>query len=242
MRDHIYNQTIKHRVCDIDKIESWLNKLYKWMFINSNCISFSEFLIKEKELEKELEHLVLGLLNTQRATGISLRFFSEIDSIYQSLESDIKAYLSSDLDFNSRVSVIVSSPGFFAVFAYRVSYVFSQLDFSVLSQVCSGYARKLTGIDICYKAVIARGFIIDGGIGVIIRENVKINHNVRISSGVILGGIFSNKQESVIVDHNVIIKNNVSIQTQNITIGAYSVIEQNQIIKQSVKPHFCIEV
>ena len=109
--------------------------------------------------------------------------------IFKNLNLDIKAVFDKDPAARNLFEVILTYPGFHAIFWYRISHVLWKIKLKLLARVISNIVRMLTGIEIHPGAKIDGGFFIDHGMGVVIGETAEIGDNVTIYHGVTLGGI-----------------------------------------------------
>ena len=153
--------------------------------------------------------------------------------IFKNLNLDIKAVFDKDPAARNLFEVILTYPGFHAIFWYRISHVLWKIKLKLLARVISNIVRMLTGIEIHPGAKIDGGFFIDHGMGVVIGETTEIGSNVTIYQGVTIGGISSNKGKrhptiasNVIVGAGSKILGPLNIGT-NTKIGANSVVIDN---------------
>ena len=85
-------------------------------------------------------------------------------------------------------NVILTYPGFHAIFLHRLAHLLHQLYIPVLPHILMWIGRLFTGVEIHPAAQIGGGFFIDHGFGVVIGETAEIGENVTLFQGVTLGG------------------------------------------------------
>ena len=83
---------------------------------------------------------------------------------------------------------MLSSPGFHALTAYRVTHRLWLLGVPLLPRWLSHVARFLTGIEIHPGATIGQRVFIDHGMGVVMGETAEVGDGCTIYQGVTLGG------------------------------------------------------
>ncbi|MEG0290150.1 MAG: serine O-acetyltransferase EpsC [Erysipelotrichaceae bacterium] len=89
---------------------------------------------------------------------------------------------------HSRIEVLLLYPHIKAILFHRASHFLWNHHLFFLARFNSNIARFWTGIEIHPGAQIARGLIIDHGIGVVIGETAIVGEDVLIYHGVTLGG------------------------------------------------------
>ena len=154
--------------------------------------------------------------------------------IFRNLNLDIKAVFDKDPAARNLFEVILTYPGFHAIFWYRISHVLWKIKLKLLARVISNIVRMLTGIEIHPGAKIDGGFFIDHGMGVVIGETTEIGFNVTIYQGVTLGGISSNKgKRHPTIEDEVIIGAGAKILGP-ILIGKGSRVGANAVVTKDV--------
>lgn len=158
-------------------------------------------------------------------------FIKELSNIKESLELDLLE-IKNDPAANSKIEIILSYPGFIAIFIYRISHLLFSLNILIIPRYLSEYAHRLTGIDINPAAVIGKSFFIDHGTGIVIGETTIIGDNVKIYQGVTLGALSTkNGQELKGKKRHPTIKNNVTIYANATILGGDTIIGNNVTIK-----------
>lgn len=182
-----------------------------------------------------------GAAEEQDAKRICDTFFSKLPDIHRMLLKDAQAGFDGDPAAKSRVDVIFSYPGFFAVFVYRLAHELYVLHTPLIPRIMTEYAHSRTGIDINSGAVIGEYFFIDHGTGVVIGETTEIGDRVKLYQGVTLGALstrsgqlLSGKKRHPTVQDNVTIYANATILGGDTVIGEGSVIGGNTFITSSV--------
>ncbi|MDA8059652.1 MAG: serine O-acetyltransferase [Nitrospiraceae bacterium] len=101
---------------------------------------------------------------------------------------DLRAVFDRDPAARSSLEVLLTYPGFHAVFLHRLAHPIHRKGFRLLARILSAVSRFLTGIEIHPGASIGEGFFIDHGMGVVIGETTIIGADVTLFQGVSLGG------------------------------------------------------
>ena len=198
-----------------------------------------------KELSIEIEKAILGnrkgIDATAFANTVSAGLIEQLGHIQELLYKDAKAGFDGDPAARSVDEVIITYPGFFAVFVYRIAnYLFTK-EVPYIPRIMSEYAHSLTGIDIHPGASIGENFFIDHGTGVVIGETTAIGNNVKLYQGVTLGALSTRKGQALAgvkrhptIEDNVTIYSGASILGGETIIGRDSTIGGNVFITESV--------
>ena len=169
-------------------------------------------------------------------------FIKQLDDITVILKKDLEFFFDSDPACKSYEEIILTYPGFRAVFSYRISHIFYNQKQYLTARIISEYTHSKTGIDIHPGANIGEYFFIDQGTGIVIGETTIIGHHVKIYQGVTLGalslkngrGLENEKRHPTVCD-NVTIYANASIFGGKTVIGSNVIIGANCIVLKSVK-------
>lgn len=169
-------------------------------------------------------------------------FIKQLDDITVILKKDLEFFFDSDPACKSYEEIILTYPGFRAVFSYRISHIFYNQKEYLTARIISEYTHSKTGIDIHPGANIGEYFFIDHGTGIVIGETTIIGHHVKIYQGVTLGalslkngrGLENEKRHPTVCD-NVTIYANASIFGGKTVIGSNVIIGANCIVLKSVK-------
>lgn len=169
---------------DVDKIEEALKKL-RLLFFGRY---FSQ---EEQDQEKLLDEISQDLGNeivklSDDAT-IIMRFLNVLPEIQRKLYKDVEAIYYGDPACKAYTEVILSYPGFYAIFHYRIAHELYELGVPILARIIGELGREKTAIDIHPGAQIGESFCIDHGQGIVIGETAVVGDHVRMYHGVTLG-------------------------------------------------------
>ena len=101
---------------------------------------------------------------------------------------DLRAAMDRDPAATNAAEVILTYPGFHAVFWHRVAHRLYHWRIPILPRLIAHLVRFSTAIEIHPAAEIGRGLFIDHGTGVVIGETSIIGNDVTLFQGVTLGG------------------------------------------------------
>mgnify|MGYP001112931559 FL=1 len=171
-------------------------------------------------------------------------FVKALPEIQKTIFKDVEAGFNGDPAANSRGEIIVSYPGLFAIFVYRIAHILYTLDIPMIPRMMTEYAHGKTGIDINPGATIGEYFFIDHGTGVVIGETTTIGKNVKIYQGVTLGALSTRKGQALsgvkrhpTVEDNVTISSGSSILGGETVVGKGAIIGGNAFITSSIAPN-----
>ena len=180
---------------------------------------------------------------SERAEEVCEEFFKRLPYVQQMLLKDVQAGFDGDPAAKSREDVVISYPGLFAIFVYRMAHELYRLKVPFIPRIMSEYAHGHTGIDINPGAVIGEYFFIDHGTGIVIGETTEIGDHVKIYQGVTLGALSTRSGQLLrdvkrhpTIEDNVTIYSSASILGGETVIGKGSVIGGNAFITSSVAP------
>ena len=143
----------------------------------------------------------------------------------------MEAGFNGDPAAKSKAEIIVSYPGLFAIFVYRIAHVLYLENVPLIPRIMTEYAHSKTGIDINAGAVIGEYFFIDHGTGVVIGETTVIGNNVKLYQGVTLGALSTRSgQELAGVKRHPTIGDHVTIYANSTVLGGETVIGNGVII------------
>ena len=169
-------------------------------------------------------------------------FIDELDNIKISLENDLDFFFQSDPASKSYDEIVLTYPGFRAIFHYRIAHIFYTYNEYLIARTISEFAHSKTGIDIHPGANIGDYFFIDHGTGIVIGETTVIGHHVKIYQGVTLGALslingrdLKGKKRHPTVCNYATIYANASIFGGNTIIGKNAIIGANCIVLESVE-------
>ena len=193
------------------------------------------FLIHGKETQMDEENA------GESAASVSRDLLEELVNIQKLLYKDAEAGFNGDPAAQGIDEIILTYPGFFAVFVYRIAHFLYKKKVPYIPRIMSEYAHGITGIDIHPGAIIGEYFFIDHGTGVVIGETTIIGNNVKLYQGVTLGAIstksgqkLAGKKRHPTIEDNVTIYSGASILGGETIIGRNSTIGGNVFIVKSV--------
>ena len=167
--------------------------------------------------------------NCEVAYAISTAFIERIPAIQELLLKDLSANFEGDPAAYSKEEVLLSYPGMFAIFIYRIAHELYENKVAMIPRMMSEYAHSQTGIDINPGAKIGEYFFIDHGTGVVIGETTVVGDNCTIYQGVTLGGVGLNKGK-----RHPTLGNNVTVGCGAKILGAFEVGDNCQIAANAV--------
>ncbi|WP_265132062.1 serine O-acetyltransferase EpsC [Chryseobacterium oranimense] len=228
---------------DKTSMENFVKELYGTLFL---CQEVNT----EYHLQNEFERLGKLLLNLVKSTTQdevlaekqTEDFFNVLPDIYNKLVLDAESILEFDPATESLEEILLSYPGFFAAYVYRISHQLWIQNVKTLPRVISEYAHSRTGIDIHPGAVIGEHFFIDHGTGIVIGETTRIGNHVKLYQGVTLGALNvskdkANEKRHPNIEDHVIIYSGATILGGETTVGRDSIIGGNVWITQDVPPN-----
>ncbi len=181
---------------------------------------------------------------TGRAEEVCRCFIKRLPWVQEMLLKDVEAGYFGDPAAKSREDVIISYPGLFAIFVYRIAHEFYVQNVPFIPRIMTEYAHSKTGIDINSGAVIGEYFFIDHGTGVVIGETTTIGKNVKLYQGVTLGALSTRsgqklagrKRHPTICD-NVTIYSGATILGGETEVGEGVIVAGGAFVTQSVPAH-----
>lgn len=256
----LFERQIGERIPKRDEIISIVKELRRVMFPgyfgmeNIAYVSFDRFvgntlaLIYEKLFKQVKAALSYGHHGStekaavqDKAQELVLAFFKKLPEIQGLLVKDVEAGFWGDPAANSREEIIISYPGLFAIYVYRIAHELYELNIPFIPRIMSEYAHNLTGIDINPGAKIGEFFFIDHGTGIVIGETTTIGNHVKIYQGVTLGALSTRKGQELsgvkrhpTIEDHVVIYSNTTILGGGTVIGANSVVAGNCFITESI--------
>ncbi len=199
----------------------------------------SDIHVKTDELRVLLRRILYRNLLEEEEHVIEEAFFTALQDVYHAIQKDIQAMYEGDPAARSTDEVIRAYPGFYAIAAYRIAHLLSDLGVETVPRMITEQAHSITGIDIHPSAEIGEYFCIDHGTGVVIGETTHIGNHVKIYQGVTLGALSVSKEDAstkrhpTIEDH-VVLYAGATILGGNTVVGEGSIIGGNVWLTQSV--------
>lgn len=177
----------------------------------------------------------------ENAEEICRYFISRLPHVQQMLLKDVQAGFDGDPAAQSKEDIIISYPGLFAIYVYRVAHELYKKQVPYIPRIMTEYAHSRTGIDINSGAEIGEYFFIDHGTGVVIGETTTIGNHVKLYQGVTLGALSTRMGQQLAgvkrhptIEDNVTIYSGSSILGGDTVIGHGTVIGGNAFITESV--------
>jgi serine O-acetyltransferase len=149
--------------------------------------------------------------------------------MFKNIRSDIAAVKERDPACRRSLDVILSYPGFHALFFHRIAHRVWGAGFKSLARFISHISRMLTGIEIHPAVKVGKGLFIDHGMGVVIGETTEIGENVTLYQGVTLGGVSLKKEK-----RHPTLRDNVVVGAGAKVLGPFEVGENSRIGSNSV--------
>ncbi|SHL29869.1 serine O-acetyltransferase [Chryseobacterium carnipullorum] len=233
-------QTSSRGFFDKGNMENFVNNLYNVLFLSQEIHAENQIYIEFEELHEILFDLIKNTSEDEVfAEKQADHFFYVLPELYNSLILDAESILEFDPATESLEEILLSYPGFFATYVYRISHQLWIQKIRILPRVISEYAHSRTGIDIHPGAVIGKHFFIDHGTGIVIGETTVIGNHVKLYQGVTLGALHvskdkANEKRHPNIEDHVIIYSGATILGGNTTIGRDSIIGGNVWITQNV--------
>jgi cysteinyl-tRNA synthetase len=160
---------------------------------------------------------------------------------WDEIKRDFNAVFERDPAARNGIEVILSYPGFHAIFFHRILHRLWKMGIPILPRLISHLVRIFTGIEIHPAARIGAGFFIDHGMGVVIGETAEIGEDCLIYQGVTLGGTGKEKgKRHPTIGNNVVIGSGTKVLGA-IKIGNHVKIGANSVVLKSV-PDYSIVV
>ena len=158
-------------------------------------------------------------------------FIDELPNLQEMLLNDVTANFEGDPAAMSKSEIVLSYPGFYAIFVYRIAHELYKRKVPFVPRIMTEYAHGKTGIDINPGAEIGEYFFIDHGTGIVIGETTKIGKWVKIYQGVTLGALSPRKGQSLSgVKRHPTVEDNVTIYANTTVLGGETVIGENSVI------------
>ena len=180
----------------------------------------------------------------RHAEEVCEKFFERLPQVQELLLKDVEAGFDGDPAAKSREDVVISYPGLFAGFVYRIAHEFYVQDVPLLPRIMTEYAHSRTGIDINSGATIGEYFFIDHGTGVVIGETTEIGKHVKIYQGVTLGALSTRAGQGLrgvkrhpTIEDNVTIYSNASVLGGETVVGEGAIVSGGAFVTSSVPPH-----
>jgi serine O-acetyltransferase len=225
-------------------IGEWATKLIHLLYPenrNSNFEDLQAVQVQGEKLKMELASLIQASAQVIESDQIAADFMNGLHELYSLLDTDISAIYEGDPAAISRLEIIRTYPGFYAICFYRIAHLLQKSGVPLIPRILTEHAHSRTGIDIHPSAEIGEYFHIDHGTGVVIGETTKIGKHVKIYQGVTLGALSVNKQlagkkRHPTVEDRVVIYSGATILGGETIIGHDSIVGGNVWLTESILP------
>lgn len=210
---------------------------------NSEYVSYEHFAGNtiSRVYEKLLGQIADVLDDVDSSRKITLRFLRKLPSVQDKLMKDVQAEFDGDPAASCLEEIIISYPGIYAIFVYRIAHELYLEHVPFIPRIMSELAHNKTGIDINPGAEIGEYFFIDHGTGIVIGETTVIGDHVKLYQGVTLGALSTGKGQLLkntkrhpTIENNVVIYANTTVLGGDTVIGENSVIAGNTFVTESI--------
>ena len=158
-------------------------------------------------------------------------FCNEVKKLKNILLEDAEFTYQCDPASEGIDEIILTYPGFFAIFCYRIAHILKNVNVRLLPRMISEFAHTQTGIDIHPGATIGHPFCIDHGTGIVIGETSIVGNYVKMYQGVTLGALSLKEGQSLKnIKRHPTIGNNVTLYADAFVFGGDTVIGDNVIV------------
>jgi serine O-acetyltransferase len=123
-----------------------------------------------------------------------------------------------------------------AVWAHRLNHWLWQNRLRFLARFLAHIVRFLTGVEIHPGAKLGRRVTIDHGMGVVIGETAEIGNDVHIYSGVVLGGVSTEKKKRHPTVEDGVVIGAGAILLGPIRVGKGARIGAGAVVREDVPP------
>ncbi|MEQ8821689.1 MAG: serine O-acetyltransferase EpsC [Sumerlaeia bacterium] len=165
-------------------------------------------------------------------------------SLLETIRMDFQQALANDPAARGPLApleVILTYPGFHAIFFHRITHTLYRLGIPFLPRVLSILNRFLTGVEIHQAARIGAGFFIDHGMGVVIGETAIVGEYCTLFHQVTLGGTGKQRgKRHPTLGNHVVVGGGAKV-LGNITLGDYVYVGANSVVLTDV-PEDCTVV
>lgn len=187
--------------------------------------------------------------NRARAEEITGTLLEKLPGIQSALQKDLSANFEGDPAAHNMEEVVLSYPGFFAIFIYRIAHELYLQGVPMIPRIMTEYAHSQTGIDINPGATIGEYFFIDHGTGVVVGETAILGDNVKLYQGATLGALapagmrfVPGERRHPKVGNNVVIYSGSTLLGGDTEIGDNVVVGGNAFLTSSVEPDTTVSI
>lgn len=166
-------------------------------------------------------------------TNVDIR--PAIEGLEKDMKEDLSYFMASDPAIDSELEVVLTYPGFLAIFSYRLAHILYNLGIHLIPRVITEKAHSMTGIDIHPGAKIGVPFFIDHGTGIVIGQTTEIGTHCKLYHGVTLGALsLGGGAKLKGTKRHPTIGNRVTIYSGASILGGETVIEDHVTIGSNV--------
>ena len=187
--------------------------------------------------------------NRRRAEEAAGGLLVRLPDIQSMLQKDLEAFFDGDPAAHSMEEIVLSYPGFFAIFIYRIAHELYAMEVPMIPRIMTEYAHSQTGIDINPGAAIGDYFFIDHGTGIVIGETAVIGDHVKLYQNATLGALSPAGMRSVPGERrHPKVGNNVTVYAGSTLLGGATEIGDNVVIggnaflTSSVEPNTTVSI
>lgn len=187
--------------------------------------------------------------NRRRAEEAAGELLSRLPDVQRVLQKDLAAFFDGDPAAHSMEEVVLSYPGFFAIFIYRIAHELYVMEVPMIPRIMTEYAHSQTGIDINPGAAIGEHFFIDHGTGIVVGETAVIGDHVKLYQNATLGALSPAGMRSVPGERrHPKLGNNVTVYAGSTLLGGATEIGDNVVIggnaflTSSVEPNTTVSI
>ena len=204
-------------------------------------IRLNQELIFKDLFNNKLKHKIFEKIHFLKIKRILRKFGANKNTIsfFCNESKKLKKILLEDAEFTYQCDpasegideIILTYPGFFAVFCYRIAHILKSVNVRLLPRMISEFAHTQTGIDIHPGATIGHPFCIDHGTGIVIGETSIVGNYVKMYQGVTLGALSLKEGQNLKnIKRHPTIGNNVTLYADAFVFGGDTVIGDNVIV------------
>ena len=187
--------------------------------------------------------------NREKSEAICAALLEKLPELQRILQKDLQANFDGDPAAHNMEEVILSYPGFFAIFIYRIAHELYLMEVSMIPRIMTEYAHSQTGIDINPGATIGEYFFIDHGTGIVVGETAVLGDHVMLYQGATLGALSPAGMQGVPgerrhpkVGNHVVIYSGATLLGGRTEIGDNVIIGGNAFLTSSVEPNTTVSI
>ena len=187
--------------------------------------------------------------NRRRAEEMAGGLLTRLPDIQRTLQKDLDAFFDGDPAAHSMEEVVLSYPGFFAIFIYRIAHELYEMKVPMIPRIMTEYAHSQTGIDINPGAAIGDYFFIDHGTGIVVGETAVIGDHAKLYQNTTLGALSPAGMRGVPGERrHPKVGNNVTVYAGSTLLGGATEIGDNVVIggnaflTSSVEPNTTVSI